>query len=276
MAESTFATTGAIPEDIAEDIARDSKLLPHLLLRWAGSWIDLIVLALLLIVPDFLLGNEVYQATMAIWLGAAILYFPIAEGFWGRTAGKLLTGLIVVDHAGRPPGLLKAAVRTLLRLVEVNPLLLGGIPAAIAVAASQRRQRLGDMLARTYVVRLKELRRAGADRAPIAHSVADAGAVLVFTIGPVTLTPTPGLQIQPQLLGSRGAGRGKGPIAEFTADPADPSALCLRNLSDGTYRATLPGKGTVDLGMGRAVRLAPGVVIDFGGIAGTVLRALQG
>jgi len=43
------------------------------------------------------------------------------------------------------------------RLVEVNPLLLGGLPAGIAVAMSRRRQRLGDMLAGTYVVRRKDL-----------------------------------------------------------------------------------------------------------------------
>jgi uncharacterized RDD family membrane protein YckC len=266
MAESTFAATGAI----AQDIAQESKLLPHLLLRWAGAWIDLIALALFLVIPDFLLGNEVYRATMAIWIGVAILYFPIAEGFWGRTAGKLVTGLIVVDRAGNPPGLLKAVVRTVLRLVEVNPLLLGGIPAAIAVVASKRRQRLGDMLARTYVVRFEALRPAISDPMPVERKAPDGRSVLVFTIGPVSLLPAPRMQIQPRQLGACGAGRGKGPIAEFTADPADRSALGLCNLSDRTYRVTLPGGTCMDLGTGQTVRLLPGTVIDFGGIGGTV------
>ena len=51
-------------------------------------------------------------------------------------------------------------MRTLLRLFEVNPLLLGGIPAAIAVLCSKNRQRLGDMLAGTYVIRTKDLAKA--------------------------------------------------------------------------------------------------------------------
>lgn len=49
-----------------------------------------------------------------------------------------------------------------MRLVEVNPFLLGGIPAGIAVALSTYNQRLGDMLAGTYVVVTKKL----ADKPP--------------------------------------------------------------------------------------------------------------
>jgi uncharacterized RDD family membrane protein YckC len=146
--------------DIVENIARRSRLVPHLLLRWVGAWVDFIVLALLFLAPDYVLGNDLYRATLAIWLGAAILYFPIGEGVWGRTIGKLVTGTIVVDATGHAPGLLKASLRTLLRLIEVNPLLAGGIPAALAVALSSKRQRLGDMVVRTYVVRIKKLARA--------------------------------------------------------------------------------------------------------------------
>jgi uncharacterized RDD family membrane protein YckC len=141
-------------------IVQRSNLALYLLLRWLGCWIDLIVLALFLLAPDYLLGNARYQETIFVWLGAMVLYFPVCEALWGRTVGKLLTGLVIIDRDGRPPGFVKAILRTLLRLVEVNPLLLGGIPAAIAVIASKNRQRLGDMVARTYVVRAKDLRAA--------------------------------------------------------------------------------------------------------------------
>jgi uncharacterized RDD family membrane protein YckC len=46
------------------------------------------------------------------------------------------------------------------RLIEVNPLLMGGVPAGIAVAVSAKRQRIGDMIANTYVVRARTLRQA--------------------------------------------------------------------------------------------------------------------
>jgi uncharacterized RDD family membrane protein YckC len=156
------------PEPIAaivpatpEKIAQQSPLVSHLLLRWLGAWLDLLVVMFLLAVPDFILGNATYRATIVIWLAAAFLYFPIAESIWGRTVGKLITGMIVVDKDGHPPGFLKAVLRTLLRLIEVNPVLLGGLPAYVVVM-SEKRQRLGDMLARTYVVRVKALANAKA------------------------------------------------------------------------------------------------------------------
>jgi hypothetical protein len=74
-------------------------------------------------------------------------------------------------------------------------------------------------------------------------------------------------------LGSAGAGRGKNPIAEIAANPNDRSILGLRNLSDQTYRVTLTGGHTINLPKGKSVRLAPGLVIDFGGIAGLVETA---
>ena len=38
-------------------------------------------------------------------------------------------------------------------------MLMGGIPAAIAVGVSKTRQRIGDMLAGTYVLRVEDVKR---------------------------------------------------------------------------------------------------------------------
>jgi uncharacterized RDD family membrane protein YckC len=81
------------------------------------------------------------------------------EGRWGATLGKFGTKIRVVDRLGRVPGYGRAVVRTLLRLVEVNPLLLGGIPAGIIALSSKSKQRLGDMLAGTYVLYLADVER---------------------------------------------------------------------------------------------------------------------
>ena len=151
-----------------EDLVQQSNMALYLLLRWLGSVIDITVVLLLgiapvffrVVAPDSVAGNPVYQVIIFIGLAVAILYFPVGEAFWGRTLGKLLTGLVIIDRDGRRPGIGKALLRTLLRLIEVNPFLLGGIPAGLAVLASQHRQRLGDMAARTYVVRSKHLRMA--------------------------------------------------------------------------------------------------------------------
>ena len=120
--------------------------------RWLGAWIDFIVLLSFLIVPDYVLGNATYQATLAIWLSLLAAYFPVTEMVFGKSLGKLLTRTRVVNEAGGRPSLLQAIVRTLFRLIEVNPLLAGGLPAGIAVAVSRGKQRLGDMAAKTYVL----------------------------------------------------------------------------------------------------------------------------
>jgi uncharacterized RDD family membrane protein YckC len=82
-------------------------------------------------------------------------YFFISEALWSRTPGKYLQGLMVVDPSGGRCGWRRAFLRTLLRVVEANPLLLGGLPAGIAILASERNQRLGDLAAGTLVVSAK-------------------------------------------------------------------------------------------------------------------------
>ncbi|WP_162301437.1 RDD family protein [Cognatilysobacter segetis] len=134
--------------------------------RWLGAWIDFLVLLSFLVVPDYVLGNAKYQATLAVWIGLVVAYFPLMELAFGRSAGKFLTGTRVVNAAGGRPSLGQAVVRTLFRLIEVNPVLAGGIPAGIAVLASKHRQRLGDMVAGTYVLRDRDLRRAAPASAP--------------------------------------------------------------------------------------------------------------
>lgn len=141
--------------------------------RWAGTGVDLLFLAVVLFtilmvsVPTTPAGQAVpVIGVLMILLVCPLLlvgYYLIGEAVWGRTLGKLVSGMVVVDRYGRPPGFGKAALRTLLRVVEVNPLLFGAIPAGVAILASAHRQRLGDMAAGTYVVPAKRLREAPAD-----------------------------------------------------------------------------------------------------------------
>lgn len=68
----------------------------------------------------------------------------------GRTPGKRLAGIRVVRADGGPPGLGESLVRNALRAVELP---LGYAPAILAVVLGGRRQRLGDLVAGTLVVR---------------------------------------------------------------------------------------------------------------------------
>ena len=81
----------------------------------------------------------------------AFAYYIALEGILGQTVGKMLLGIKVVrEGTGEVPGIGAAAIRTVLRIVDG---LLFYLVALVTVLASQKNQRLGDMAARTLVVR---------------------------------------------------------------------------------------------------------------------------
>jgi uncharacterized RDD family membrane protein YckC len=80
------------------------------------------------------------------------VYFIVLEALWSRTLGKYFQGLIVRKLNGRRCDWRAAIIRGGLRIIEVNPLLLGGIPAGLVIISTSRKQRIGDILAGTVVV----------------------------------------------------------------------------------------------------------------------------
>ena len=90
--------------------------------------------------------------TLLIWLLVALGYFVVTEGLWSTSAGKWLMGLVVVRLDGSDPGLRAAVIRTVTRLVDGLGFYTVG---ALLVWSSGRRQRLGDRLAGTLVVRVR-------------------------------------------------------------------------------------------------------------------------
>ena len=95
------------------------------------------------------------RGDVAAWTAAALAFFGyylISEAILGNTFGKWVMGLRIRTLAGHKITSGQALIRSLLRVVEVNPLLFGALPAAAAMFFSKRRQRIGDRLAGTVVV----------------------------------------------------------------------------------------------------------------------------
>jgi uncharacterized RDD family membrane protein YckC len=113
------------------------------------------------------LGNDIYVATggrIVAWqlLSAllGVVYYVILQGLTGSTIGKRLVGVRVVDAAGAVCGVPRAMVRYLPLLLPalipvVGPALGGLIALAefILILANRRHQRMGDLMAKTFVVR---------------------------------------------------------------------------------------------------------------------------
>ena len=77
------------------------------------------------------------------------LYFFLQEAAFGTTLGKAIFGLRVVDLNGERISWRAALIRNVLLFVDV---LLSSLVAAISMAISPNRQRVGDRFARTLVV----------------------------------------------------------------------------------------------------------------------------
>jgi uncharacterized RDD family membrane protein YckC len=89
-----------------------------------------------------------------LWLLAAVgapLYFWLGPAVWGRTLGMRAFGLRVVTLDGRRPGVAATLARTLLLAVDWLPAFF--VLGALLIRLTPRRQRLGDIAARTAVVR---------------------------------------------------------------------------------------------------------------------------
>jgi uncharacterized RDD family membrane protein YckC len=138
-------------------------------LRISAALIDLVVLFGLFLVLGLTIGeHEVGGGNVSISLdgGDAALYFALVlvyyfglEAAFGQTVGKLVLGLQVVRTDGSRPSRAAIAIRTLLRIVDWLPIMyLVGFIAVMVSGA--RRARLGDLAAKTGVVRVPVRHRA--------------------------------------------------------------------------------------------------------------------
>ena len=79
-------------------------------------------------------------------------YFTLFEAFWnGRTPGKRVARIRVIQKSGRPIGLFESMARNFIRYVDQIPFFYA--VGAIAIFATRDHQRLGDLAAGTLVVR---------------------------------------------------------------------------------------------------------------------------
>jgi uncharacterized RDD family membrane protein YckC len=130
--------------------------------RTLAALIDLLVVGAMFVafaatIGDFSSHGGGFNASLSggaflLFVAAMLAYYGVSEGLTGRTLGKAVFGLRVVnvaDNAPANPG--QVVIRTLLRLIDGLPLLyLAGL---VCAAASERTARVGDLAARTAVIR---------------------------------------------------------------------------------------------------------------------------
>jgi uncharacterized RDD family membrane protein YckC len=129
--------------------------------RIGAAVIDIGIVVVIVLVVGGIIGNDTAaDAPDSARFGALdrlfILlltfgYYWVLETVWGQTLGKRALGIKVVRVDGSKPGAVPIFVRTLLRAIDGLPGFY--IVGLIAIfATGERRQRLGDMAAKTRVV----------------------------------------------------------------------------------------------------------------------------
>jgi len=84
-----------------------------------------------------------------IYLIFGFLYFVLMEGRTGQTVGKMVAKTKVVNASWEQINMQEAVLRTLLRFIDGFLFYLVGL---IVIVSSEKNQRLGDLVAKTYVV----------------------------------------------------------------------------------------------------------------------------
>jgi uncharacterized RDD family membrane protein YckC len=210
----------ATPEGVTVDL-----VLGGLGSRFAAALVDLTLKFLLIgavwVVLVLTLSNSLGLAVGSIV--SFLLYFGYDVAFevlgGGRTPGKRLAGLRVLRDDGRPVDLLSSCIRNVIRLVDGLPLLY--LPAMVSILVTRDNQRLGDLAARTVVVRdPKATKNAEASFAATAAAAAAANAA--------TAPPGP----LPHQFGSSGWAMPAGAALPRSADGAlDVSAVSPEDLA---------------------------------------------
>jgi uncharacterized RDD family membrane protein YckC len=127
--------------------------------RMKATGTDFIVLFLAIGIVGAIFKPRGTAAMLTVCALVSLAYYFVMEAVFARTVGKFMHGLVVVSDDGGKPSLAAVFLRTITRIVEVNPILFGAMPAGLIANFSKAHQRLGDLLAGTFVILPKDVSR---------------------------------------------------------------------------------------------------------------------
>lgn len=132
------------------------KATPSFFLRFLEYAIDSIIVTIVCIaLIEFLLQNiESYFLMETFSVGIPFCYYFLLESIWGRTLGKLLLGLKVVDIDGKKPTVGAIAIRSLCRFIPIEPF---SFLYNQWVVGPRMAGHWHDNISKTYVASIKKL-----------------------------------------------------------------------------------------------------------------------
>jgi uncharacterized RDD family membrane protein YckC len=125
-------------------------------IRLVSLIIDNIIVGIIIGAIGSMIGfGMMTQRIVPWWIGLLyfviyIGYFTYLEGSKGQTIGKMVTRIKVVREDGMPIDMNQALTRNILRIIDG---LFAYLIGAILIWRSHKKQRLGDNIAKTIVVK---------------------------------------------------------------------------------------------------------------------------
>jgi uncharacterized RDD family membrane protein YckC len=125
-------------------------------IRLVSLIIDNIIIGIIIGVIGGMVGFGMMNQKMAPWWVGLLYfiiyigYFVLLEGSRGQTIGKIITKIKVVGEDGKPIDMNQALIRNLLRIIDG---LFAYLVGAFLIWRSDKKQRLGDRIAKTVVVK---------------------------------------------------------------------------------------------------------------------------
>ncbi len=124
--------------------------------------------------------SEIGVPLFGVILGWALYYYFACESAAGQTLGKRLMNIRVVRTDGAPAGMREIALRTVLRVIDMQLFYLVGL--GVMLATRDRRGRLGDLVGDTMIVSAE--RHARVAHAPAAVAAPAVARVPIAESGP--------------------------------------------------------------------------------------------
>lgn len=129
-------------------------------LIWGAGLVVLLLVGIVVIPATRAFSKVSGQWVVAVAIFLVFLvqwgYFTLFEAFWnGRTPGKRVARIRVIQRSGRAIGLFESMARNLVRYVDQIPFFYA--VGVVAMFATRQHQRLGDLAAGTLVVRDREM-----------------------------------------------------------------------------------------------------------------------
>jgi uncharacterized RDD family membrane protein YckC len=145
---------GVQPEVTASSITMEYKGIG---IRFISLLIDGIIIAILIGIVWTIFGFSMMKlGTIPWWWGLIyfiiyVTYFTIMEGHNGQTIGKMITKIKVVrEEDGEKIDMARSFKRNILRIIDG---LIGYLVGAVLIWRSAKKQRLGDSIAETVVIK---------------------------------------------------------------------------------------------------------------------------